>query len=241
MIPTLDDRQKLFRRHFLFSDVAEETLERLAGLSTVVPLKRGDVLFYRGDEGDALYAVYEGTVRISIVGPDGKEVSLNLMEPGDFFGEIALLDGLSRTADARAAEDTTLVRLPREPFMALLDDEPRIMRNIIDMLCEMLRNSAEDIADAAFLDLRARLAKWLLELGISHGETTESGTFIRLRQSQTDLAQLLGVTREAVNKQLKSLEREHMIRLERGHITVLSRAKLLAIANPDSDPDRTAR
>ena len=215
-----EDRSRLLRRSFLFRDLADEVLARVAAIALPRALGPDETLFWQGDEGDALYGVVSGLVRIWVHGPDGKELTLNLMEPGDFFGEIALLDGLPRSASATGLSSSELVVLPRRDFLALLEREPRLARHLIELLCERLRGSTDRIRDAAFLDLGTRLAKTLEALATAHGRATEGGTLIEAKLSQGALAQLLGVTREAVNKQLKSFERDGLIALAAGRMTV---------------------
>lgn len=224
------DKERLLARHFLFAGLEADLLRRLAQLSETMTLARGDVLFYQGDEGDALYGIFDGSIRISLTSPDGKEFTINLMESGDVFGEIALLDGLPRTADARAGRDSRLLRIPRRAFLDLMEQETRLMRHVIDMLCERIRVTTGEMTDVAFLNLRARLAKRLLDLSLSHGVTEGAGIRIGLSLTQTDVAQMLGVTREAVNKQIQTLVRGGLISMERGTITILARPKLSEIA-----------
>lgn len=224
------DKERLLARHFLFAGLDADLLRRLAELSETMMLGRGDVLFYQGDEGDALYGIFDGSIRISLTSPDGKEFTINLMESGDVFGEIALLDGLPRTADARAGRDSRLLRIPRRAFLDLMEQERRLMRHVVDMLCERIRVTTGEMTDVAFLDLRARLAKRLLDLSLSHGVEEGSGIRIGLTLTQTDVAQMLGVTREAVNKQIQTLVRGGLISMERGTITILARPKLSEIA-----------
>jgi len=224
------DKERLLARHFLFAGLDADLLRRLAALSETTTLARGEVLFYQGDEGDALYGIFDGSIRISLTNPDGKEFTINLMESGDVFGEIALLDGLPRTADARAGQDSRLLRIPRRAFLDLMEQETRLMRHVIDMLCERIRVTTGEMTDVAFLDLRARLAKRLLDLSLSHGVDEGSGIRISLTLTQTDVAQMLGVTREAVNKQIQALVRGGLISMERGTITILARPKLSDIA-----------
>jgi CRP-like cAMP-binding protein len=227
-----EERARLIRGHFLFSGIEPRHLDSLVRTSRVQRLARGEILFRQGDEGGALYAVHSGAIRISVSGAEGKELTLALMEPGDVFGEIALLDGLARTADARAVERTELVVIHRADFLALLEREPKLARPIIEMLCERLRQTNEFVIDAAFLDLRARLAKRLLSLAIAHGQETDDGMRIGLKLSQSEIAQLLGVTREAVNKQLNAWSRDGVLTFESGHVTLMKQDILQALAAP---------
>jgi len=223
-----EQREALLRRSFIFKQLAPDLLSRLAQLTRVRRLERGALLFEEGEEGDALYAVVDGLIRISIAGRGDKELTLSLMEPGDVFGEIAMLDGLPRTATARAAEDCLLLVIDRASFVTLIDQEPRLARHLIELLCERLRVSTTRLAELAFVDLRARLARQLEALAISHGRHEPAGVRIALKMSQSELAQMLGVSREAVNKQLKAWSADGLLRLDRGYITITDMRRLTA-------------
>ena len=198
----------------------DDILDRLTDRSHVVKAKRGEVIFNQHDEGDTLYGVFEGAIKISVSGPIGKEYTITMMEPGDIFGEIALLDGLPRTADATAVQDSVLLSLHRSHFMPILESDPRLARHLVEMLCERLRLANENTADVAFLSLTKRLAKRLLGLAMSYGKSTDSGLLIDLKLSQNDLAMMTSATREAVNKQLHSFIEDGLIRLDKRQITV---------------------
>ncbi|MBX6323513.1 MAG: Crp/Fnr family transcriptional regulator [Rhodospirillaceae bacterium] len=232
---TQEQKEKLLRRSFVFRDLSPELLRRLAGVTQVVRVPKGATLFRQEDEGDSLYAVISGLVRIAVSGRGGRELIIGLFEPGDVFGEIALLDGLPRTASAQAEQDTTVLVIHRAPFTALIAEEPALARHLIELLCERLRDSTEHLGEYAFLSVRCRLAKKLRALAIAHGRYEADGVRIALRLSQTDIGQMLGVTREAVNKQLKGWCRQGVLSLERGTILVRDMAALAAAASPDDD------
>ena len=219
-IPGLEERERLLRGSYIFRNLAPELVHRLAQLCHVRSLPEGAMLFQQGDEGDALYGVVSGLIRIAVAGEGGKELTLGLMEPGDVFGEIALLDGLPRTAGAQAAANSVLLAVQRAHFLQMLEAEPGLARHIIELLCERLRINTDRITEYAFLNLHARLARKIESLAIAHGQHGEDGVRIALQMSQTELAQMLGVTREAVNKQLKSWSQAGVLRVERGTITV---------------------
>jgi CRP-like cAMP-binding protein len=224
----LEERERLLRGSYMFRELAPPLLHRLAQLCHVRSLPEGTVLFQQGDEGDALYGVVSGLIRIAVAGEGGKELTLGLMEPGDVFGEIALLDGLTRTAGAQAAEDSVLLVVQRAHFLQMLEAEPALARHIIELLCERLRINTDRITEYAFLNLHARLARKIEALAIAHGQHGNDGLRIALQLSQTELAQMLGVTREAVNKQLKSWSQAGVLRVERGVITVCDMRALAA-------------
>ena len=220
--PPDQERARLLRGSFLFRDLEAEVLIRVAALAMTRQLGAGETLFWQGDEADALYGMVGGLVRIWVHGPDGKELTLNLMEPGDFFGEIALLDGLSRSATATGLSPTELLVIPRRDFLALLEREPRLARHLIELLCERLRGNTDRLRDTAFLDLGSRLAKTLDALATAHGRAVPEGTLVDTKLSQSALAQLLGVSREAVNKQLKAFEREGLVAQAGGRLVLPS-------------------
>ena len=217
----------LLRRSPIFKDLPADLLGRLAQLARVRRLDRGALLFAQGDEGGSLFAVVEGLIAISIVGGD-RELTLGLMESGDVFGEIALLDGLPRTATARAVEACVLLAVDRAPFLLLIEQERRLSRYLIELLCERLRTTTDRLSEFAFLDLRTRLARRLEALAIAHGKHGLDGILIDLKLSQTALAHMLGVSREAVNKQLKAWSTDAVLRLDRGYITILDKTRLTA-------------
>lgn len=228
-----EERGALLRQTYLFNGLEEDILNRLIERSHVVRVKRGERLFEQNDEGDTLYGVFEGAIKISVSGPAGKEYTITIMEPGDILGEIALLDGLPRTADATAVQDSVLLALHRTHFLPILDNEPRLARHLVDMLCERLRLANENTADVAFLSLGQRLAKRLISLAIAYGKSVEGGTLIDLKLSQNDLAMMTSATREAINKQLHNFTESGLITLEKRQITVIDMKALQALLESD--------
>lgn len=219
-------RAQLLARSFLFTGLETSLLESVARLCQLRRLSVGETLFWEDEPADALYGVAKGLIRIWVHGPDGRELTLNLMESGDFFGEIALLDGLSRTASASALADTEMLSVPRDAFQELLAKEPKLAVHIIELLCERLRHNTDRIRDAAFLDLGTRLAKTLEALAMGHGEEGPDGILITAKLNQSELAQLLGVTREAINKQLKQFTQDGLIATKGSRILVRDSAAL---------------
>src|SRR5690606_23923942 len=169
----------LLKRNYMFRGLPERTLQRISALAGRKLYQKGAVIFPQGDPGDALYGVASGRVRISASGAGGREVFLNIMEPGDTFGEIAVMDGLPRTAGATALERTALIVLKRVDFLALVEREPQIALHLLKLLCQRLRWTSELVEESAFLSGPARLAKRLLILAELHGRpagpTPDSG------------------------------------------------------------------
>ena len=229
-IVSVADKRSLLAGHYIFKGVAPGTLARIADLGVTLELKAGEQLFGKGDEGDGLYGVFSGKVRISTRAPSGREVIISVFEPGDVFGEIALLDGLPRTRRRHcprglpAAEDRQ-AGLPA-PAGARARSSASICWSCSASACAGPRKLIED---AVFLGLPARLAKRLLGLAIAYGRDEAEGTVIALKLSQTDLGHMLGTSRESINKQLQDWARAGWIKLGRQRVTVCDRAALQEI------------
>jgi CRP/FNR family cyclic AMP-dependent transcriptional regulator len=209
----------LIERNSLFRGLAQATIERVAALATRRSYDDGATVFLRGDPGDSLFGVMTGRVRISASRPGGKEVFLNVMEPGDAFGEIALLDGSPRTATATTLARSELMIIRREQFFALLQAEPQLATHLIQLLCKRVRWTAEQMEDSALLGAPAKIAKRLLSLASLHGRETPDGT--RLAISQEELAQFLSLSRQIVNQHFQTWKGKGWIALGRGSVTLL--------------------
>ena len=183
--------------------------------------RRGEVLFHEGDPGDALFVVASGAVKVFLPSEDGEEAILATLRRGDFLGELALLDGAPRSASAVALEATETLALPREQFLALVAAEPAIRDALLALLAGELRRLTTHVAELHFLDLTGRLAARLARLAEEHGERLPDGT-VRLDAplTQTDLAAMIGATRQSVNKILGEFEADGLLRMERDVIVV---------------------
>jgi CRP-like cAMP-binding protein len=195
----------------MFAGLDERELARLASIARSKTLPVGEALFDQGDESDGLYFVVTGLIRIYLTASDGREATISILEDGEVIGEISLLDGLPRSAGAAALTDSTLIFIPREPFLALLDSSPGIARQIILTLCERLRAANSQVDQAIFHDLRHRLLVLLRQLAVLHGKVEREVAIVDLDLTQGTLAQMLGASREAVNKQLRALAKEGRI------------------------------
>ncbi|MFC7400187.1 Crp/Fnr family transcriptional regulator [Chelatococcus sp. GCM10030263] len=204
----------------IFGGLEATCLARVAEATRIVSFPAGHCLFRQSDEADGLYIIAEGLVRIHLGHVDGRELTLALLEPGDVIGEIALLDGLPRTATATALEPTRAAFVSRPQFLRLVEDFPQIGKHVILVLCDRLRRNTGQINDNTFLDLRKRLLNLLHELAIAHGKVDGPRCEVPTRFTQTDLAQMLGVTREAVNKQFRALARDGVIVMTAEGITL---------------------
>jgi len=223
------DKRAVFRDHPLFGVLSAEVIARLASYAHTKAVPAGSTIFAKGDAGNSLFAVCAGTVKVSNQSPDGKDAIFNLINAGEIFGEIALLDGQPRTADARALTDCELMVIERRDFIPLVKSEPDIALKLIEVLCGRLRRTSEQVEDVLFLDLAARLAKTLLSL------TKRSQPAGRVKITQREIGQIIGTSRESTNKQLRIWEEYKWIRLERGGVVVLAADKLAEIAEEGAD------
>jgi CRP-like cAMP-binding protein len=184
-----------------FGDAPEPVVAQIVAGSTVRPLVRGDVLFQAGDPAAELYLMVRGRVAIAISNPiDHRETVVSLMEPGDLFGELALLDNGSRSAMARALEPTEVLAIPYAATRAALTSNPQMLWGVTRLLAQRLRVMDEVLADSVFLDVTGRTAKRLLEL-------SEGADEFILPVTQEELAGMVGASRERVNKAIASFIR----------------------------------
>jgi CRP/FNR family cyclic AMP-dependent transcriptional regulator len=183
-----------------FRDLSEEDLAFLIPTCTVRTLRRGDLLFEEGDDCSELFVVSSGLVAISKKSIDGRESVVALMERGELFGEMGMLDGLGRSAEARALEPSEIIAIPYAPVRQLFEDRPALLWGTTAMLVGRLRAMDEALADSVFLDVTGRTAKRLLELA---GEADE----FYLPVTQEELAGMVGASRERVNKAISSFIR----------------------------------
>jgi CRP-like cAMP-binding protein len=221
-------RRRILERHSLFGTLTTDELDQLLARARVTTYRAREEIFHKGSPGTGLLAVLGGRVRISSLGPEGGEVVLNVIEAGEVFGEIALLDGKERTADAAALTDCELLAIDRRDFVPFLRANPDVALRLLAVLCHRLRRTTEQVEDMIFLDGPSRLAKKLLQLAEAHGGADAAG----VRISQRELGSMLGLSRESINKQLALWHRDGVIRVDRGGVTILDRDALGASAEP---------
>jgi CRP/FNR family transcriptional regulator, cyclic AMP receptor protein len=196
--PTM--RRQLLVKHFLISTMPEQALDDLVKFSTVARFEQHRDVFNKGEPGDCLYGILSGRVRIYSTSPEGSEIMLNILETGELFGEIAILDGLTRTASAAAMERTDLLRIHRDHLLPYIKANPDFILGMLSLLCDRLRWTSSTIEDTAFLSFSARIAKRLLLLAEHHRKPEEHDISVPI--SQHDLGNMVGASRETVNKQL---------------------------------------
>jgi CRP-like cAMP-binding protein len=227
------DKQAILRAHPLFGKLGADAINRLTSYSRTRSVAAGTPIFEKGDPGDCLFAVCTGTVKISNRFSDGKDAVFNLIQAGEIFGEIALLDGCERSADAQALTDCDLMVIDRRDFIPMISSQPDLALRVIEMLCMKLRHTSEQVEDVMFLDLPGRLAKTLLWLA-SNSKSVGDG---KVSITQREIGEIIGMTRESTNKQLRAWEEQNWVRLERGSVVVLKSEPLAAIAAAAHDGD----
>ena len=213
--------RQVLRRSRLFERLGDSEIDAILAHATVTRQAEGDQIFAKGDPGNSMMAVLKGRVVISAPSLDGRQVVLTVMREGDLLGEIALLDGNERTADATAAVDCELLVVPRRSLLALLERRPDLCIDLLILLCERLRRTNEQVEDLAFLDLEARIAKVLVRLTEENGGDDRSSTKpVGVKISQRALGELVGGSRESVNKHLQDWKRSGIIAIEKGAIVI---------------------
>ena len=214
-----------------FSKLSQPLREDILARAIVRRLKDSAPLASRGSAAEEWCGVALGAVRISSVSLTGKQVTLTYAEPGVWFGDIALFDGLPRTHDADAHGPTTLLCVRKPDFKELLTRHVELYDALLRLNCRRLRLMYDQFEDLNTRPLRARLAKQIILLAKSYGIKQGEEIRIGLELAQEDLAQLLGASRQRVNQELKGFEREGAVRVEPTRLVVLSRDKLLQIAD----------
>jgi CRP/FNR family cyclic AMP-dependent transcriptional regulator len=215
---------ELLRSVPLFADLEQAELERFSRVAVPRSFPAGTRVFHEGDRSDACYIVREGSFRVTREHSDGRAITLATLGPGEVFGELAMLDGDTRSASAEALSDGELLALPAVDVKGLLARHPEISVKLVAALVRRLREANERISRQSFQTVPSRVAGVLSQL-VSEARGGEGGE-VTIRMNQADLAQLAGTSRESVSRFLADLERAGVVRSGRGRVTVLDAAKL---------------
>jgi CRP/FNR family transcriptional regulator, cyclic AMP receptor protein len=224
----------VLRQHRIFCDLEPEALDQLCRYAKHVALKRGATLFSKGDPGNSLFAVISGAVKMSISSPEGRNAILNLIGPGEVFGEMAVLDGQARSADAIANSNCELFVIDRRDFLPFMRNNPALAMKFIELLCERVRRTSDQVEQVILQDLPGRLASALLGLTERHRSEPDSRT---IEITQQEISEMVGMTRESINKQLRAWAARSWVRLEHGAIVVLDAEPLKELAEAGSSGD----
>ncbi len=226
--------RSILAHNYLLGPLAPSAPDQFLQFAAIQAFATDDVIFNKGDLGESFYAILSGRVGISTISEDGREILLNILDPGQVFGEIALLDGKERTASAIAMQTTKLLTVGRKDFMPFLAQHPKLCIRLMTVLCERLRWTSDIIEDTMFLDIPHRLAKRLMTLAEDYGTSTSFGLKLDIRLSQEDLGHMLGATRESINKGLKALQLRGAILYHQGHLVISDLHALRQIASRQS-------
>ena len=231
------DKLAMLRKHPIFCDLESEAFDQLCRYAKHTTLKRGATLFSKGDPGNSLCAVISGTVKMSISSPDGRSAIFNLIGPGEIFGEIAVLDGQSRTADATANTNCEIFVIDRREFLPFVRSHPALAMKFIELLCAKLRWTSDQVEQVILQNLPGRLASALIRLADKHKLAPGDRT---IAVTQQEISEMVGMTRESINKQLRVWATRKWVRLEHGAIVVLDAEPLQALveAGSGSEGDR---
>ncbi len=219
-----ESRQKAIsylKNHTLFSRLQESQLEQIASCLNRRSYSSGVTLFHQDMPGLMLYMIEEGHVRVFGVGLTGQEHTLNTFGPGDIFGELSILDGKPRSASAVTMTPTIVWLLSEHDLDDIIGRYPTVARAIIETLSERVREAAQHVEAIIFQDVLGRLAFELLNLCEKHGHRQGNGLCIDMPLTQTDLATIVGATRESVNKSLSTLRARNLVEMEGTQVTVL--------------------
>ncbi len=228
-------REAVLASHFLLRHLRPEELRRLAAGARVVRYPRNATIFQKGSPGSSLMAVIRGRVKICTYSNDGKELVLNIFGQGGLFGEIAVLDGRPRTADAVVLEEADLLVLERGQLLPFLTTNPEVVGRLLAVLCHRLRQTSEHLEDALLREAPSRLARGLLRLTETFGRPRPGGGIrLDVKLSQQQIGSLIGVSRESINKHLSDWTRAGHLAMEDGCILIRDRALLERIAETEA-------
>jgi CRP-like cAMP-binding protein len=202
------------KRAPLLAGLDDDAAQSLLSSMTPLRMERGDVLFHEGDRGDRLYIIAEGKIKLGRSSADGRENLLAILGPGEMFGELSLFDPGPRTATATAVAETQLLALGNDQLQEYLTQRPRVATTMLAALARRLRRTNESLADLVFTDVPGRVAKALLDLSKRFGRPTEDGIMVSHDLTQEELAQLVGASRETVNKALADFATRGWLKLE---------------------------
>ena len=205
------DVERLLARVPFLADVTTADRRALGRLASTRSYERGALVCNQQEPGDALFIIARGSVRVVLYGESGKEITLSLLTPGDFFGEMSLLDGQPRSASVVTTEPALLVVLKREDFRQHLLQNPATALAVLEELSRRLRKADEIIGSLAMMDVYGRVARMLMELGEREGQQVEEGILIKRRPTQQEIASMVNTSRETVSRALNEFRKRGLL------------------------------
>jgi CRP-like cAMP-binding protein len=213
-VPLVPINQEVIRKAPLFTALDDAAAASLLANMVSVKIAKGSVLFAEGDEGDQLYVIAEGKLKLGTSSGDGRENLLSILGPGEMFGELSLFDPNPRTSTATAVTDAKLLGLGQEKLLPWLVENPMVSLQLLASLAQRLRRTNEAVGDLVFSDVPGRVAKALIDLGERFGKQTDEGLYVHHDLTQEELAQLVGASRETVNKALADFAGRNWLKLD---------------------------
>ncbi len=218
--PTHQQKRQIFEHHPLFGKLTANEINSLISYARLERYPAGHEIFAKGSPGQSLIAVLQGSIKISSLSNEGREIIFNIINAGEIFGEIAVLDGEERSADATVMTDCELLVLNRRDFLRLLENRADLCMILLRILCQRVRQTSEQVEDVMFRHLKSRLAKALLHLAESVGLHGLQSTSVELHVSQRELGNMAGGSRESVNKILQNWHRQGLIDLGKASVLI---------------------
>jgi CRP-like cAMP-binding protein len=227
---TPSEKLELLANVALFSDFSVKQLEAVSLVARKKTLQRREELFHKGDHGGEVYVVASGKLKALTTSAEGDDVVFSILGPGEVFGEVALLGATPRTATVSAIEDCQLLAIDRRDFLSFLRTNPEVSVKLLSVLAMRLKRVSELVEDTLFLNLPLRLAKKLLSLSRAYGEEAAEGIRIDLRLSQEEWGDLVGTTRESINKLVRKWTEAGIVRIDDGYMVILNPVELEKLA-----------
>ena len=206
--------ESIVRKAPLFTALEESAAISLHASMDSVKISKGSILFAEGDEGDHLYVILDGKIKLGTSSGDGRENLLSILGPGEMFGELSLFDPNPRTSTATAVTDAKLLSLGQAKLIPWLAENPKVALNLLASLAQRLRRTNEAVGDLVFSDVPGIVAKALIDLGERFGKQTDEGLLVNHDLTQEELAQLVGASRETVNKALADFAGRNWLKLD---------------------------
>jgi len=213
-VPLVPIDQEVIRKAPLFTALDDAASASLLASMVSVKIPKGTILFAEGDGGEQLYVIAEGKLKLGTSSGDGRENLLSILGPGEMFGELSLFDPGPRTSTATAVTDAKLLSLGQEKLLPWLVDNPKVSLQLLASLAQRLRRTNEAVGDLVFSDVPGRVAKALIDLGERFGKKTDEGLYVHHDLTQEELAQLVGASRETVNKALADFAGRNWLKLD---------------------------
>ncbi|MCW9034777.1 MAG: Crp/Fnr family transcriptional regulator [Rhodospirillales bacterium] len=223
--------RELIQESDIFSKMPLSVVDEIWSSSRIRNFSKTTIIYSKGDDVDGLYGILEGAVRFSSSDPDGREVMLGIMQSGQWFGEISMIDGGPRPTNAIARPGTTVIYLARSDFWRILKANPDLYQPVVQFLCEHIRFTFSFANDAAFLGVKERLAKQLFVFVDHYARAEETKVEIDQKLTQEELGRMIGASRESVSQHMNEWRRDKILTFKYGRITVLDTKKLRKIIN----------